>query len=54
MGHIWSVDNPKETEKISAITIATSKFAELDLHMDNLMIRMPQGDVVINDPVASL
>ena len=54
LGKVWETNNVMEVKKFNSIISATSGFAELDLHEDNLMIRLPDGDIVLSDPVASL
>ena len=54
LGKIWESNNIMEVKRFNSIVSATSGFAELDLHEDNLMIRLPEGDIVLTDPVASL
>jgi hypothetical protein len=52
LGKIWESNNTAEVKIFSSIVSATSGFSELDLHEDNLMMRLPEGDIILNDPIA--
>ncbi len=49
----WSKRNRASEKTILSMLSFVEKFAVADFHEDNVMIRMPQGDVVLTDPLCT-
>lgn len=50
----WERRNGSHIKLVNNIIDATAEYAEPDLFDGNLMVRMPSGDVVLNDPVCTV
>jgi hypothetical protein len=50
----WQRRNGSHIKLVNNIINATAKYAEPDLFDGNLMVRLPSGDVVLNDPVCTV
>jgi hypothetical protein len=49
----WGTKNKASIEIVSSLIASTKQFAGIDFHDDNVMVRMPQGDAVLVDPVCT-
>jgi len=49
----WSKCNRASEKTILSMLSFVEKFGVADFHEDNVMIRMPQGDVVLTDPICT-
>lgn len=53
-GFQWGARNKASIEIVSSLIASTKQFAGVDFHDDNVMVRLPQGDAVLVDPVCTL
>lgn len=51
---LWAKHNRSHVKIVNDVLEATVQFAEPDLFDGNLMVRLPQGDVVLNDPICTV
>lgn len=49
----WKSHNSASIAIFQSVIDATSTYAHQDMHADNFMVRLPTGDIVLNDPVCT-
>ena len=47
----WKRKNTSSIKTVSSIIRATSRFALTDFYDGNMMVRLPEGNVILNDPI---
>jgi hypothetical protein len=53
MARKWESQNKRTAQIVQSVIDTTAKYTVVDLHEGNIMVRLPQGDVVLIDPVCS-
>jgi hypothetical protein len=51
VGKYWNKNNVYDAKFVKSIFKTTEQFAQLDLFNQNVMVRLPDGDIVLNDPL---
>jgi hypothetical protein len=53
MAEAWRLRNKEQAKMIIDVIASIKKFGGVDFHDQNIMLRLPKGDIVLTDPVCT-